>query len=537
MKIVNVADVRVFLRRRIPLGLLLFLLVAAIYVLTTSGEIQTIDIGETLDVAQNMVRHGSFAIPQIPVVSGGGAVAGVGGQHFAPHGIGMSLLFAPIVLLLDAIYGVPHSSLVLFSISFVDPLLAAVGVVVLYLLARDLDVGEGPAIGVGLLFAFASTQWAYAHVAFDAIPSETFLLIAIWCLYRFSIVTERRSWWLLCSGAALGFSVLIRAQVALAVPFALCFLVVRSWPAIKRKDFIRAATWFLSWGLPLLGSAAVVGWFDLVRFGSILNNGHNSDPNTALNFPLLSGLHGLLASPGKSIFLFAPAVVLGVIGTVAFFRKRRLFAVVVVGIVIVNLLLNAKLHNWPGDEAWGPRFLVPFVGLAVLPAAFLLVRWNRMRWLWRSAIILVGLVGVGVQLLANAFNYLAIERSWGGITPAYYWSLSHSQFALTVRSALRVLRGEGPYPDLAKAAGTGIPPGPVPRVDLWWVLATDRHVHVYIVYGLVGLLLALAVASMVLLVVHFIPVRASTGSDHREPVNSLPGVVPWQEGMGGSGYG
>ncbi|HZD65598.1 MAG TPA: hypothetical protein VE152_05840, partial [Acidimicrobiales bacterium] len=485
------------------MGLLLFLLVAAVYGFTTSGEVQIIDVLQTVAVAENLVRHGSFAIPHFQVWSGGGAVIGVGGQHFAPHGIGLSLLYAPIVALLDVLYGIPHPALALFSTSFVDPFLGAVGVVAAYGVARDLDIGEAPAAGMALLFAFSTIQWAYAHVAFDAVPSETFLLLGVWCLHRATVVDRAKGLWLVGSGASLGFSLLIRIQMALALPFLLGYLAVKLWPRGRERGIREPVMRAVSWGLPIAAALVVVAWFNQVRFGSIFDNGHAADPNTALNVPILTGLHGLLASPGKSIFLFAPPLVVGLAGLCWLLRRQRALGAAIAGILVTNLLLNAKLHNWAGDLAWGPRFLVPFMGLAIIPAAFVLTRWRTLPWTWRAGVVVAGVAGFAVQVLANVFNYVAVDLAWKVSVPpgpSYYWSLSRSQLALTLRSALQTIHGKSPYGHVAAGGITGVPPGPLPHVDFWWVLLRDRYDHVSAVAAVGAVMVVVMLGSTMVLV-------------------------------------
>jgi hypothetical protein len=72
---------------------------------------------------------------------------------------------------------------------------------------------------------------------------------------------------------------------------------------------------------------------------------------------------------------------------------------------VPSLLLNSVFRAWAGDGSWGPRYLVPFVPLLLLPAAVVVghaARRGLRRWAW-------------VLLLAGALV------QWGGVS-VYYGS-------------------------------------------------------------------------------------------------------------------
>ena len=61
-------------------------------------------------------------------------------------------------------------------------------------------------------------------------------------------------------------------------------------------------------------SVALVMWYNDVRFGRLVVSSYGG---SVYHTPLVTGLEGLLVSPGRSVFLYNPLAVLGVVGLVS----------------------------------------------------------------------------------------------------------------------------------------------------------------------------------------------------------------------------
>jgi hypothetical protein len=109
----------------------------------------------------------------------------------------------------------------------------------------------------------------------------------------------------------------------------------------------------------------LVSW---VRWGSALDFGHHR-PDEAFDFPAPLGLYGLLLSPGKGVFLYAPILLLAFVYAGAMWRRGRAEVVLVLGITLGYLALYCRWYDWMGGLAWGPRFLVPLIPLWVACSA------------------------------------------------------------------------------------------------------------------------------------------------------------------------
>ncbi|MGA9555970.1 MAG: hypothetical protein WBR11_03885, partial [Terriglobales bacterium] len=122
--------------------------------------------------------------------------------------------------------------------------------------------------------------------------------------------------------------------------------------------------------------------------------------------PLLTGLYGFLFSPGKSVFIFAPPIILALAGLAGLWRRNRSLAAIAVLFPLADLLFFAKYSQWEGGYCVGPRYLVPavvFLCLGLGPA--LAASQKNYRSLKRLAVILL-ILGAIVQSLSLATSFM-----------------------------------------------------------------------------------------------------------------------------------
>jgi hypothetical protein len=189
---------------------------------------------------------------------------------------------------------------------------------------------------------------------------------------------------------------------ALSLPGAVLVLAVvhrRSLRPLGRA-LVHAGVGFLPGVIMLLG-------YNYLRFGSVTSTGYRKVGEVMVENVLLS-TWGFLFSPGKSIFLYVPPLLLAVLGLRRFWQQHRPTVWLLLGTIVPLVLFYGGFPSWPGDWAWGPRYLVFAVPALLLPAvSFLAVARRPGRGLAVALLVL----GMGVQLLGNAFywdHYLRI---------------------------------------------------------------------------------------------------------------------------------
>ncbi|MCJ7544646.1 MAG: hypothetical protein MUP47_08825, partial [Phycisphaerae bacterium] len=178
--------------------------------------------------------------------------------------------------------------------------------------------------------------------------------------------------------------------------------------------------------------------YNFVRFGSPLQTGYGPAHTamgqgiTLFSTPWVDGLGGLLLSPGKSVFLYNPVLLLAILGLAAFWKAHRGLAMMVIAAFAATVLFHSKFTFWSGDLAWGPRYLASVMGLCVLPIVPLV---QRARWRW----LVAPAVGVSVVIqLASVVHSFGLEyfqdRRHGTIPDGYVWRAGESQLFCRFRN-------------------------------------------------------------------------------------------------------
>lgn len=484
-------------------GALLFALAALVYAVTAPGHMQTGDNRAELAVAESIVARGDFTVGPAPPFVFIPYVSSTDGVPYASYGIGASIVLLPAALigtLADCPgHGCPASvqHATDFAASFVGAFFAALAVTVLFLFALDLGAGIKSAVALALLFAFATIEWAYAHDAYDIGPASALALLALFTLHRG--LQRNHGGWIVASGCAMGFAVLTRLPIAVFLPVFGGYLLISVTLVGARAQLWReAVTYVLEWGAPIALSLAVMGWYNWSRFGSPLNGGQGGNGEIAFSTPLLTGLMGQLVSPGKSLLLFSPPLLIGVAALPAFMRRHVGLGLVILSAAAINLVFFGRYYEWAGDYAWGPRYTVPLTGLLLLPAISLLSTWRRQPLVARVGLIVTGAAGVAVQILGVSIDYLhqmLLER-FQGIDPRTYWSIQYSAVWRHALAFWQVLHGSAPYPTDQTPMDLTLGLPQFTTIDFWWIYAwingISRVVIVTIVGGAVLLILILA---------------------------------------------
>jgi hypothetical protein len=218
------------------------------------------------------------------------------------------------------------------------------------------------AFGATLAMALTTFFWTYSRMLFDGVLAGMLVTGAFWLLFlhgRNGSLTA-----LALSGGCLGCGIITRITLVLALAVAGIYLWLISRPdyrALLRRGAVYglAVAPFLAWLLA----------YNRLRTGSPFALPAAGYENNALTGSLLTGLAGLLFSPGKGIFLYVPVFALSLLALPAAFRRfpREMIAT---GLLVgCWFALHAKLYSWYGAWGWGPRHFVTITPLLALPWA------------------------------------------------------------------------------------------------------------------------------------------------------------------------
>ncbi len=415
------------------LAFCLFLLLSSVYLLSYSGTFHSGDEIAMFATAQNVVQRGRFDIEPLRGMGLLNGIFGPDGLLYAKYGLGVPLVIVPLVWLagrFDFLGNVQTAMLLGIP-------LTALTAVFLFLCVRRLGYSIAVALVTALAFGLGTTSWVYAKYLFSEPLTALCLLMAFYFLsgYRKSSDDFNRPGYALWAGCAVGYAITTRlVDGVIAAPALFLYGFYRPlwgreergeglWKALGEKGYRRAAFLFCA---PV--GLAVGGYvlYSYLRFGTLTPGGQ---PMHFLGIPLTRGLYGLLLSPGRGLFVYAPLLLLAIPGGLFFWQRHRAEAHCIFGLVAVYLLLYGTWTTWFGGDCWGPRHilpLTPFLALLLAPVIERkggndLSRYHPPEG-WRVVFIILMIVSVLVQVggLAVPFGlYLDTLRAQGFRTDAY----------------------------------------------------------------------------------------------------------------------
>jgi hypothetical protein len=262
------------------------------------------------------------------------------------------------------------------------------------------------------LTGICSDWWYQSRGLSSEVGAGAFLIT---CLY-FSTAEQPYQ-----SGIALGLSLLFRPTNIITFPV---------WGKVV-WDKGRKAIWS---GIGIAAGLLVLAWFNWIRFGSVFNFGYASESFTS---NIILGLAGILFSPGRSLFIYSPILILAILGAQLFYKKEKALTLICLWTVLSYIFIIASWHNWDGGWSWGSRLLTPIVPvIGFLTAPAIEYSWGKKRDI--LVVIILAFLGLGIQLIVLAKDPLiSLVNSvvYGSINyNETIFTLNHSWLALQINS-------------------------------------------------------------------------------------------------------
>ena len=464
------------------ISLLLFL--TFFYFLFSSGRVRTMDEVSAAFQVESLARHGTTAIPQAVDAKLFYGTFDRFGRPESPYPPGQSFAMLPWYvagrLVAQHLPGVAANARDIVSDFFLtgeSALFAAVAAATLAAFHFYLQLGIAPKISFAAvaILALATPLAAYSGWLFSEPLAAAILLGAAAVLFAEPPEIPIPMWRALSAGVLLGAAVWVRPTHVIAVPVFLAAVLLRNQKKQWNAATVLAVTACAGVALLLLRNAYL--------YGSVFEFGYPSaaEGGKALNTfetPMTTGLVGFLVSPGKSIFLFSPPILLAMTGLSRLWRRDRGLAVVAAATPVVYLLFFATYTQWEGGYCYGPRYLVPalaLLGLGIGPALETASRGVR-----RLAIA-VFVAGFLVQALGTATSFLQADVAGAYYDAQYNYRLSFSPIPIHIHLLMHyITSGAAPI-------GQGF--------DKWWVFLSKAGVSAGALWILTGVLLLGAAAS------------------------------------------
>jgi hypothetical protein len=407
-----------------------FVFFLAVFAATTAGHIYTIDSYLNYSVTKSLGERGEIAIPKFMMT-----VEGEGGRHYSKLGIGQSLVGLPLFWVGSLVeraspghpafsvysrdFVIPHESgtvtataqtlirasdregaRVFFS-ALTNAFLTAGVCTVFWMLLRASGLSKRGAVWGAVMLGFCTPLWVYSRDLFGE-PLFTLCLLSTFYILkkRPETIPPKR---VMLAGLISSLGVLTRASF---IPLIAVFAI---YLALSSKDRRAGANAALRYALCALPGIVILAALNMARFGSVLLSGYHTAFDLGFSVPLLNGIAWNLASPYRSVFLYAPPVALFFFSLRMWRKQYRAQFWLTTVIVVYILLVYSKWWAWHGGWCWGPRFLVPAIPLLLAPGIVAVAR--KEKWLTGIAVCL-GIFGFFVQLGAVLINYTAAYDFW-----------------------------------------------------------------------------------------------------------------------------
>jgi hypothetical protein len=386
----------------------LFLFLNCLFILTSSGRVRVID--EVLPVYQteSLAERGSTAVPQAVSADFFFGKRDRDGQPQAPYPPGPAALAVPwyltgkhVLLRLPGVGPRARAMVTDFAIVASSASFVAAAAALAFVLFVNLGLTQRQGLLAALGLIFGTPLFAYSAWYFSEPLTVAVLMIAVVALFTRGLdaVPLRHA---VVAGLALGSLLWIRQANVITVPAVLAALLVapgewrRKLPPVAIVAGLVGAA-----GLGLLARNALLfgNPFDL-GYPPIVEGGRRM---IGFDTPLGVGLFAFFLSPGKSLLLFAPVVLLAPWALPRVWKQSRALAVLMVAPLAILLAFYAKYTQFEGGYSFGPRYLIPGLWLLGLTLG-IVVRDGSKRV--RSVALALVLAGATVNVIGLATSPL-----------------------------------------------------------------------------------------------------------------------------------
>lgn len=376
-----------------------FLFLLNLFIFISSGVVDSQDGLQYLAVARNIYYSGEPTAPPYEYFDKKNihmsTFVGINGKTYSPTGIGFSLALLPSVAASDLVYKIYHGSptlhfplendwVILLFASFTNTFFGALLGVIMFLYFLKLELNRGQAFFMSIISLLATNLFVYskhimAHMMFTALMMMVFYLLKNYSLNKKGIK-------IYFAGFFFGlFAITYNSTFILTlIPMVLYYLLITKFrfTSEKIKLLFNNTVLAIFGALPFV---VIYYWYERLRIQpnvdlTTASFFENYASSTILKVPtsvLIEGIYGQLLSPGRSIFIYTPLLLV----IIFFWHKiKRIFLpelIVMILMASIYILFYSTTYSiggpnqgiasyWHGESSWGPRYLTPLIPLAML---------------------------------------------------------------------------------------------------------------------------------------------------------------------------
>ena len=332
------------------------------------------------------------------------AVTGRGGRYYPFHPLGLSLLYAPVVVPVQAfVQQIPEPILAKLKwdrfraardlLSMTMAFLWTACAMMTREVAMQLGVARRRATWLVALVFLSPPLLNHAILIFTEIPAT--LLVLSFVLLMLS--PRRSSWWPFLPLAALPWFHL-RYSVIAASGFVWWVVRAKTANDSTRRDFLLG-------GALALASLAAICTASWLMFETWNPFGHYQGGITEVTFGSIQNrLIRVLVDPHRGILVIAPFYLLALGGICDVMRTNRSFALFTIAVLLATYLLASANRMWWGGYSPPARFLVPVLPLLVPLLSLGIDQLQRRRLMWMALGVFAWSIALAVLLLSSPID-------------------------------------------------------------------------------------------------------------------------------------
>ena len=433
-------------------GVLLFTASFLLYSLASPGNLPG-DTEIRWSIARQIIRGRGIALEDS--IKTRNYAVGTDGRRYSFYGIGQSISILPLTAVGLAMEKVARinprtadlSAQFLTSVIFF-PAIGATLVWLFYRLVLSLGYKKRAAVISCAVLAFATMNFHYSVSTQEQTQVGLLLVLAVLLMVKFYREQRFVYAWLFC--VVLGMCLIFRpASAVMVFPVYVVAAVSDAFRSDKKNSPRVIAKWLLAGVLGTAGFIVACGWYNYARFGSVFESGYPLGMATGLGghkmfeSELLPTLAAMLFSPGKSIFLYNPVLLLLPFCFYSFYRKHKAVTVAVSFAVIANFILSGFYTPWAGDYAWSIRYQVAILPFLVLPLVELFNRSLKNA----AKTVIISIIAVSCVIRAASlvynFNLEFVQNPNHHLIPDdYVWDWSQSHLLKRFENIVRHISGK-----------------------------------------------------------------------------------------------
>lgn len=412
----------------------------------SSGVIDSQDGFQYLAVARNIYYKGE---PTAPVYEYDkeknihmSTYVGSDGKTYSPTGLGYSLAMVPAVAITDIVYKIYGTSppvhfplendwLILLTAAFINVFFVALLGVVMFYYFILLNLTKKQAFLLTLVTLFATNLFVLSKHSFAHMMFITFLMLSFLMLKLNSI--KKTGIYLIFTGLSYGVVMITyNLTFILTLPALIVYYyLIQQNPApvlgsqnkfrITIIKILQDGARFLLGALPFI---LIFLWFENLRqHADIADSSIGSQTGYGLyqliNVPagvFLEGIYGQLLSPGRSIFLYSPILLILILFWFKIKKKifPELWAFIFLAAIYIpfyatqfSVGLSFKDQGyaalWHGESSWGPRYLSAIIPVGMLIIGFIYQTLSKKPKLF--VFLPLAMFGLFVELLGVLMPY------------------------------------------------------------------------------------------------------------------------------------